>query len=399
MFQIKKISADNSTAPLLLDAGNVLFKQQTVTFSQELVTAAGLIDLYRLMNYDAVAIGPNDLAAGLCFLQERSGKDFPWVSANLLDSHNQPLFAPSRICTKGGIQIGIIGLTGPIPGISQSMIVADWQKALSKQIEALSPRCAMLIVLSSLSDEDNLKLVNTYKKVQLLVTTSSQKGTDPPQQIHATMIGQTLTQGKNLGHIAYPIQSEHAPPVLLPPAEPRTAPIVLTQELPEDREIANEVESLKKRITQNNLNFIENQKNTGQKKETPELAGINRCESCHQTQVQFWKGTHHARAYITLRDKHQHLNLDCLPCHLTLLPTDGQNRYSAEELLGAPSELQTVGCESCHGPRARHAEAKEQIGKSTGEIKEGLCRQCHTAERDPFFNFQQKIAKVRCPKS
>ena len=75
MFQIKKLAGDNKAATVLVDAGNVLFKQPTITYQQELLTAAGLIDLYQDMAYDAVAVGATDLAGGLTFPQQRSGKN------------------------------------------------------------------------------------------------------------------------------------------------------------------------------------------------------------------------------------------------------------------------------------------------------------------------------------
>ena len=48
-LQIKKLSGNDAIPPLLLDAGNLLFKQQTVVHAQELITASGLMEIYQQM--------------------------------------------------------------------------------------------------------------------------------------------------------------------------------------------------------------------------------------------------------------------------------------------------------------------------------------------------------------
>jgi len=65
------------------------------------------------MHYDAVAVGRNDLAAGLSFLQNQAERaQFTWLSANLVrKSNKKPLFSASLIRQVGSLSIGIIGLT------------------------------------------------------------------------------------------------------------------------------------------------------------------------------------------------------------------------------------------------------------------------------------------------
>ena len=399
MFQIKKLAGDNKAATVLVDAGNVLFKQPTITYQQELLTASGLIDLYQDMAYDAVAVGAVDLAGGLTFLQQRSGKNFPWLSANLLDKHNAPLFTPSKIIERAGVKIGIIGLTGDISGVSQEMLVGDWQKALASQLEKLAPTCNLLIVLSNLPPADNLELTKKYPQVQILVTASSQQGKAPPQKVNKTLMAESLPQGKNLGYILCGVQGDGQHSQVKLQNEPFNQPVLLKKELPEDPVIAEKVDVFKKAITKNNLELIEKGKNTPAQPPLSKLAGFVRCEECHPVQTQFWKKTNHAKAYNTLQQKHQNLNLDCLPCHVTLEKRDsGQKVSSAEEMLRVPPELQTVTCESCHESRLQHA-ASPDTRKSSLSMNEAVCHKCHTPDHDPFFRFTEKLAKIKCPQS
>jgi len=96
-YQINTLTDKNAPLPLLLDAGNLLFKQPTVAHAQELLTAAGLMEIYQQMAYDAVAVGPYDLAAGIEFLKNGHPQEFPWLSANLTDRQNTPLFPAVKI--------------------------------------------------------------------------------------------------------------------------------------------------------------------------------------------------------------------------------------------------------------------------------------------------------------
>ena len=62
---------------LAVDAGNLLFKHEQIApalVQQTTITARGIMDAYNLMQYDAVAVGRNDLAAGLSFLKEQAAR-------------------------------------------------------------------------------------------------------------------------------------------------------------------------------------------------------------------------------------------------------------------------------------------------------------------------------------
>lgn len=198
-FQIKALTGKNVSERLLLDSGNLLFKQPTVIHGQEVVTALGLMDIYRKMSYDAVAVGPNDIAAGIELLKTHSNMDLPWLSANLRDKHNVPIFSPAKIVERGGLKIGIVGLTGPILTVSQELSLIDWRKALTEQLERLAKECSMIIVLSSLPAEDNAEITRSHPQVHLLITADRQQGNIVPRLENNTVVMQTMNQGKNLG--------------------------------------------------------------------------------------------------------------------------------------------------------------------------------------------------------
>ncbi|MBI1861588.1 MAG: hypothetical protein HYR96_11790 [Deltaproteobacteria bacterium] len=178
------------------------------------------------------------------------------------------------------------------------------------------------------------------------------------------------------------------------------------------------------------------------------VANPDRCLVCHSLQVQFWRGTLHSSAYLTLFAKNAHLDPDCAKCH-TLglnapggfdsiskpiewkrLPADCPPDQAAVECFLTPlfggkvspidsrldperyriiktfyhekragvadnvlKDFLNVQCEHCHGDREIHL----KTGKRTGRpVKEATCRQCHTPERDPAFTFK-KVKLIACP--
>ncbi len=198
-YQINILDDKKALPAVLLDAGNMLFKQDTVSHSQELLTAAGLREIYQLMAYDAVAVGSHDLAAGIEFLKNGKLGAFPWLSANLMDKLHRPIFPAAKIITRGAIKIGIIGMTGQIPTASQEIIVADWRKVLPDHLQRLTKECQLVIVLSNLAAKDNTELTRQFPQVHLLISADRQQGNIVPRVDNSTLVTQTMNQGKYLG--------------------------------------------------------------------------------------------------------------------------------------------------------------------------------------------------------
>ncbi|MFH0785889.1 MAG: multiheme c-type cytochrome [Pseudomonadota bacterium] len=413
-YQINTLTDKNSPAPILLDAGNLLFKQPTVTRSQELLTAAGLMEIYQQMVYDAVAVGPYDLAAGVEFLKNGLAKGFPWLSANLMDKHHKPIFPAVRIITRDNIKIGIIGLTGQITAASQEIVVTDWREVLPEQLKQLAEDCQLVIALSNLSGEDNAELTRNFPQVHVLFTAEKHQGNVVPKVANNTLVTQTINQGKYLGildldwipGISWGKNQELEGPTASeqdssqPPSRFSGNFIALTKNLPEDQQIAAHLEEIKQQINLYNQKLAasaNNPQSPANNHFSLGLAGSARCRECHPLQTAFWNSTKHAQAYATLQRQRQNINLDCLPCHIT------KNSFPAtadsapvESLLTLPATLLSVGCETCHGARLAHAESPDQV-QLTGKVDEKVCIGCHTMERDPAFDYRQKSPLVSCP--
>jgi len=122
--------------------------------------------------------------------------------------------------------------------------------------------------------------------------------------------------------------------------------------------------------------------------------GAQKCMKCHFKEHSTWKKHKHATAYETIaKEPDKEL---CFSCHTTGFGKPGG--FTSEE---ATPNLTEVGCESCHGPGAKHvqlAEAAKQKGDEVPpEVKAAIvkkttaCSDCHNPHvQDPAAEARKK---------
>ncbi|MFN2366114.1 MAG: multiheme c-type cytochrome, partial [Desulfurivibrionaceae bacterium] len=119
------------------------------------------------------------------------------------------------------------------------------------------------------------------------------------------------------------------------------------------------------------------------------FVGWTVCRNCHREQVKSWQASRHATSHLTLVEKGQQFNLECLPCHVT-----GADHNDPAAAIGRAADLQVVGCESCHGPGSIHS--LNPASRRTAPITEKICLACHTPEQDDSFDFGGGLKKLKC---
>ena len=140
-------------------------------------------------------------------------------------------------------------------------------------------------------------------------------------------------------------------------------------------------------------------------KPTADSSARQKCaESCHEKSYDIWKHSGHGHAYQTLVDLDPPRNFDpeCVSCHVTgwnpgkFFPYQGG--YESRE---KTPQLINVGCEDCHGPGEKHANAElganEQLQKklrkamvvTKAESKKQQCYTCHDLDNSPDFDFDK----------
>lgn len=175
--------------------------------------------------------------------------------------------------------------------------------------------------------------------------------------------------------------------------------IGLKKNMPDDLPTAEKVKTLNQNIRE----LHQKAKTAAQKRSKStastelNMVGPQVCEACHSPQADFWQSTSHAKAYATLSKKKKQLDLDCLPCHVTLdLQESAFTMEPKERLLTFPQELQSVGCETCHGAGKKHSINPEtyRLVRLPGE---DICLTCHTPDRDDNFDYNIKLPQISCP--
>lgn len=96
---------------LLVDAGDAIQDHNLVNLSQ----GATAIAFMNAAGYDAMTLGNHEFDYGQDVTLERAAEaDFPFLSCNILvDATGKPFVRPYTIVKKGGVTIGIVGITTP----------------------------------------------------------------------------------------------------------------------------------------------------------------------------------------------------------------------------------------------------------------------------------------------
>lgn len=159
------------THMLLLDGGNTLWGEYPSELTEQ---SEGLVmvEAMDLMGYDAMALGETDLQLAEDVLRQRSAEaDFPVLSANVVvQSSGELLTAPYALLQVGSRKVGVIGLTGS--GVSQvvgSLAIVDPADSVARCVTDLQSQTDIVIILSSLGWEDNVRLAEAVPGIDVII--------------------------------------------------------------------------------------------------------------------------------------------------------------------------------------------------------------------------------------
>jgi hypothetical protein len=204
-MQLKQIANKEAKPHLTLDAGNLLFKAEAIhagLSTQDTMAAKTIGQAYSLMGYQAVAVGSQDLSAGIDFLRSvGQGATFTWLSANLVDqASHQPLFPASIRLQAGSVKATVIGLTGPtdLPAEAKATIL-PWEQVLPALLAAAGNATDLVILLSNLPDSENQRIAETTTSIHLIIQSGATVGAISPEPVRNTVLINTASLGKEMG--------------------------------------------------------------------------------------------------------------------------------------------------------------------------------------------------------
>ncbi|NOZ12476.1 MAG: bifunctional metallophosphatase/5'-nucleotidase [Acidobacteria bacterium] len=145
-------SKDNT---ILVDCGDT-FVGNPLTFYQHYHAADRnnpVVTAMRMLKYDVAVPGNHDFDFGTGVLKQNTADTgFPWISANVLDKNNQPLFPGTVIIKRSGVKIGFFGLTTPAtehfetPAVLEGAHFLDMVKSAKKAVAMLKQQGADIII-------------------------------------------------------------------------------------------------------------------------------------------------------------------------------------------------------------------------------------------------------------
>jgi len=122
----------------------------------------------------------------------------------------------------------------------------------------------------------------------------------------------------------------------------------------------------------------------------PSYVGSELCGSCHTAALTWWHTTPHGHAYETLTRVGKEFDLDCVGCHVTGYRRPGGSNVTHVE------NLQSVGCEVCHGPGSAHVAAPTEQAL-TRSPDANVCLRCHTEAHSDLFEFDAYNTMLQAP--
>lgn len=170
-----KQERQTSSHLLLLDAGDSLFGDR---FLGQQTQGKGVVEAMNLLRYDAMALGGGDMRLGLDTLRQRMAEaEFPFLSANMVLSGTETLLAePYIIKEMGDHRVAIVGLTelGVADMVQGTVTILDPIEATRRYVAEVSSKADVIIVLSHIGVEGNIKLAEEVEGIDLIVSGTGQ---------------------------------------------------------------------------------------------------------------------------------------------------------------------------------------------------------------------------------
>jgi len=456
LFQQLDVKEDRA---LFLDGGALLFDKSKLPAGRHLdlakINAAGIVEAYNHLGYDAVGIAKIDLAGGVDFLKELQKKSkFTWLSANLFDlQKKEPLFSPFIIKKKTGLRIAIIGLTGSgaanEPRERENYFIVAWQDLLPKFMKEISKQADLVILLSSLSPLENEQISQQFPNIHIIIQAGMYSHNQNPVLADNALICQAERQGKYIGRLRINWKKtgmwidETSDEALMKRQEldrltwqikrleDKGDPKIIYKDSPATLQ---SYDKLVERMKYVEKEIIDSQQNMNQSPNStfhntflavvPTIADDPAMEEIiNQTRKKInAAGRSGSSDGNTMSDYVG--SQACVKCHKeigerwqrtpharayeTLVQKNEQFNVKClpchvtgvsildkkqSAVLSLPDSLHNVGCETCHGPGMAHTVNPEEA-KLNDSPDAYLCLQCHSTEHDDAFHFEQDSKKV-----
>ena len=197
----------------MVDGGDLFFSKpwlEEKALAGAKIRASTLVEGFNRIGTDAITIGENDLAAGLPFLKALADSArFPFLSATLVDSDDNLIFAPYSVVEKRGFRVGLVGASSEIAG-GDGYRSKELLPSLKEAVEEVHSRADMVILLFHGTNRDKQAILESGLPIHLILQSHVRRFNPDfgPGPILTSALG---SQGKYLNVITMTICSPGQP--------------------------------------------------------------------------------------------------------------------------------------------------------------------------------------------
>jgi len=329
---------------------------------------------FEILNYDAVAVQPNDLAYGVDFSLQK--EKFPWVLSNSGGEY----FPRERLLERGGNKLAVLSWFNveSLPPTAQLQDVLSLNKSLvtfNARLKDIKKQGYITFVATTMpwsAVQNKLPLEN----IDIILVKSSYEEYGEALFENGTLVLQAGSRGMRLGRLDLTINKagivSYKHQVLpMPPSVPDAESMQAWYDAYNADVKAAYLKSVALRKARRSGDVA--------------YAGVKACKQCHAKEYKTWRDSRHAKAYSSLSHVNKAFDPSCIGCHTVGFEKEGGFIDS-----DVTSHLKHVQCEACHGVGQAHA-------TSGGQAKTGhhdwpqkkICAQCHVPKHSPEFDYKK----------
>ena len=385
---------------------------------------------------------------------------FSFISANLADKNTMKgVFKPYVIKEIAGMKVGIFGLLDDVSKLAlqerePDLTILDPFSAAKAITKSLREHCDLIVVLSQLGESKDRRLARENPQIDLILGGGAESKRVIMDTVNEVPIYRLEPRGGYLGRIDYSLVDTRKPIKFVVSSERERLEKRLEGLITRSVQIRTEMAKSGKQeeIKAKELRFLESKQKELEKtlqafedknfykhtaipvqlsvKDDPKITkeveiyrtesaklyqpkmatlpekersekemiaripkaspfvGAITCKRCHETNYRNWLKTRHANASQTIAKSPKYSQEECLTCHSTGYGKIGEY-VTVDEV---PFYLRGVQCEACHGEGKGHPEK----GGIERKVSLGICRNCHTRDQSPTFNYVAYLEKIGC---
>lgn len=376
---------------MVVDSGDLLNEDEEIPESvqESAKLKADLIaQIYGQIGIDAANVGELDLVLGVSFLKDIEKKrNFPFVSANLVDEKGVPVFKRYVIKKVNDKNVGILGIIGDTSEMSAkvnqftngALSVQDPLQAAESVVKELTGKVDYVVALTHQGTNRDWVIARRVSGIDLVVGGHDKQKTKDPFEADKTLLVQAGEKNQYQGMLEVTLgATKTAHNTLVPYGD----------DVPSDPKV-------KAMISDYNDKIAALYGGSQGENKSAEAANVvlrnSACETCHAEQVKAWQTSQHARAYETLVKKSKQFDPKCLACHTTRFEQPEGFSMKTQQM-----ELVNVQCESCHGFAKDHLAEMKPVPTPKPTVE--VCYKCHdSADRRPGFekDYEKVLAKIK----